>query len=489
MDSSQLYSLTDVLVVAKTHPFYSDAKYPPNDEAIRVAREKASGQNSQPNYISRSLIKPLFNLLRLTSRGTSSLTPEEAELKARPLLHKQDLYDVIERLVNDISPENTYRHNVYTSTTGGGSTLSRPLFFATDAMENRRHRSYFGDFLSKTGLIERGDWVVTTHCGGSLYRSLDLTLETMENAGASVLAAGSYSKPAETVSLLKEFNANVLTGDGSQIVSVVHYISTLKEDRDKIKLNKIIYTSEALTVAQKAHIYDVLGPVKICSVLGSAEAGPYGVSTPELTPSEPDATYNDFIIDTRMTLIEILPLDYAENKEIPVPELLSEGETGVIAQTVLTRLRNPVVRYVTGDVGSLHPLPEETRSQIPPSDLPYLRVLRLHGRDRRFSFMWDGFDTRFDNLATLLSEEQYGVLQWQVILSKMEPSLEAFLEIRLLCKEDETCRQSALSRLNTFLNIYPPNQHKFKVTFVEGLTGFELSKTGQKVIKFIDRSA
>ncbi|KAM0306748.1 hypothetical protein ACHAPM_001321 [Fusarium culmorum] len=489
MDSSKLYSLTDVLVVAKTHPFYSDAKYPPNDEAIRVAREKASGQNSQPNYISRSLIKPLFNLLRLTSRGTSSLTPEEAELKARPLLHKQDLYDVIERLVNDISPENTYRHNVYTSTTGGGSTLSRPLFFATDAMENRRHRSYFGDFLSKTGLIERGDWVVTTHCGGSLYRSLDLTLETMENAGASVLAAGSYSKPAETVSLLKEFNANVLTGDGSQIVSVVHYISTLKEDRDKIKLNKIIYTSEALTVAQKAHIYDVLGPVKICSVLGSAEAGPYGVSTPELTPSEPDATYNDFIIDTRMTLIEILPLDYAENKEIPVPELLSEGETGVIAQTVLTRLRNPVVRYVTGDVGSLHPLPEETRSQIPPSDLPYLRVLRLHGRDRRFSFMWDGFDTRFDNLATLLSEEQYGVLQWQVILSKMEPSLEAFLEIRLLCKEDETCRQAALSRLNTFLNIYPPNQHKFKVTFVEGLTGFELSKTGQKVIKFIDRSA
>lgn len=83
-------------------------------------------------------------------------------------------YDVIERLVNDISPENTYRHNVYTSTTGGGSTLSRPLFFATDAMENRRHRAYFGDFLSKTGLIERGDWVVTTHCGGSLYRYVNV---------------------------------------------------------------------------------------------------------------------------------------------------------------------------------------------------------------------------------------------------------------------------------------------------------------------------
>ncbi|KAG8673603.1 hypothetical protein FPOAC1_006917 [Fusarium poae] len=485
-----LYSLADVLAVAKTHPFYSDAKYPPTDEAIRAAREKASIQNSQPNYLSRSLIKPLFNLFPFTQQETSTLTPGEAELKARPLLHKHDLYDVIEKLVNDVSPENTYRRNVYTSVTGGGSTLSRPLFFATDALENRRHRAYFGEFLNKTGLIESGDWVVTIHCGGSLYRSLDLTLETMENAGASVLAAGSYSKPFETVDLLKEFNVNVLTGDGSQIMAVIHYISTLKkEDMEKIKLNKVIYTSEALTVAQKAHIYDVLGPVKICSVLGSAEAGPYGVSTPELTPSEPGATYNDFIIDTRMTLIEILPIDYAENKDIPVPDLLPEGETGVIAQTVLTRLRNPVVRYVTGDVGSLHPLPEQTRSQIPQSDLPYLRVLRLHGRDRRFSFMWDGFDTRFDNLATLLSEEQYGVLQWQVILSKMEPSLEAFLEIRLLCKEDEACRQAALARLNTFLNIYPPNAHKFKVTFVDGLNGFELSKTGQKVIKFIDRSA
>jgi hypothetical protein len=132
--------------------------------------------------------------------------------------------------VNDTSSENTYRHNVYTSVTGGGSTLSRPLFFATDALENRRHRAYFGEFLKKVGLIEHGDWVVTIHCGGSLYRylkvqarlmrsatltrhrSLDLTLETMENAGASVLAAGSYSTPAETVSLLQEFNVNVLTG-------------------------------------------------------------------------------------------------------------------------------------------------------------------------------------------------------------------------------------------------------------------------------------
>jgi hypothetical protein len=86
-----LYSLSDVLAVAKTHPFYSDARYPPDNEAIRVAHEKASVQNSQPNYLRRSLIKPLFNLLTFTSQETPSLTPEESELKARPLLHKKDL--------------------------------------------------------------------------------------------------------------------------------------------------------------------------------------------------------------------------------------------------------------------------------------------------------------------------------------------------------------------------------------------------------------
>ncbi|RGP63627.1 translation machinery-associated 64 [Fusarium longipes] len=392
MKSNTTYSLADILAVAKLHPFYSDAGYPPDNEALRFVQEKISLQATNPNYLGSGLIKHLFNILTL--QGKSSSRPGEAELMSQPLLQKKDL-------------------------------------------------------------------------------SLDLILEIMENAGASVLAAGSYNKPAETVTLLKEFHVNVLTGDGSQIVAVIHHISTLKEDRDKIKLNKIIYTSEALTAAQKAHIYEVLGLVKICSVLGSVEAGPYGVSTPDIIPSEPGATHNDFIIDTRMTLIEILPLDYAE---------------GVIAQTVLTRLRNPVVRYITGNIGSLHPLFGQARSRIPQFDLPYLRVLRLQGRDRRFSFLWDGDDARFDKTAELLSEEGYGVLQWQVILSKMEPSSETFLEVRLLCKNDESAREAVLACLRTFFNIYPPNEHKFKVTFVGGLDGFELSKTGQKVIKFVDRS-
>jgi hypothetical protein len=91
MESNAMYSLTDVLAVAKTHPFYADAKYPPDDEAIRIAREKAASQAAKSNYLGRSLIKPLVNLLTLAQREKSPLRPGEAELKAQPLLHKKDL--------------------------------------------------------------------------------------------------------------------------------------------------------------------------------------------------------------------------------------------------------------------------------------------------------------------------------------------------------------------------------------------------------------
>ncbi|KZZ90285.1 hypothetical protein AAL_07386 [Moelleriella libera RCEF 2490] len=440
------------------HPFYSRAHYPPDDDTIQAAREK------------------------------SALFPQKADLRSQPVLRKKNLYAAIERLVNDTSPENTYRQNVYTSVTGGGSATSRPLFFATDALENRRHRAYFGDFLRKTGIIKRGDWVLTTHHGGNLYRSLDLTLETMENAGASVLAAGHSSSPDEIVHPLQEFNVNVLTGDGTQIVSLVHHLSNLTEGRDKIKLDKIIYTSEGLTAVQRAHIYTVLGRVKICFVLGSAEAGPYGASNPDLTLPGPDVNHNDFIIDTRMTLIEILPLSYPDVGGDSIPGLFTDGETGVIAQTMLTRLRNPVIRYLTGDVGSLHRLPEHARSFISEEDWPHFRILRLQGRDTRFSFMWDGVDFQFDTLTTLISQSKLKILQWQVILDKLEPSLEILLEIRLLRNLQTECavaKETDIDCLRNFFHIDSASEHRFKISFLSDLSGFELSKTGRKVISYV----
>ncbi|TQN66997.1 hypothetical protein CSHISOI_08452 [Colletotrichum shisoi] len=483
-ESDRAFSLADVLAIRSIHPFYSPhVLYPPNADAIRKARRRAA-------------------------RGAG-----EMDLKRQPLLWKKDLYTAIERLINDPSPRNTFRRSIYTSTTGGGSG-SKPLFFATDVHENRRQRALFGRFLRHIGLATEKDWIVTVHSAGNLYRSLDLTLELLENAGATVLAAGHDMPPAAVVRLVTQYSANVLSGDSGQIVSMVRYISTLPPDeRARFSINKIIYTSESLTAAQRAHIRAVLGPeTQICSILGSAEGGPYAASSTHLSREhhrrrhhhhhqEDDVSsagdFQDFIVDDRMTRIEILPTRVPENDASPVSACVPDGERGMIAQTSLTRLRNPLVRYITGDIGSLHRLPPQAAAALPARERHHMYVLRLYGRDRRFSFEWGGEYYEFRRLVPLMNDARLGILQWQVVLDKAEGSEEAWLEVRVLraggdgdgdgdgdgiVSEEELAR-----RIGTFFSLCAANEERFRLVFLDCLDDFELSTGGRKVVKFIDR--
>ncbi|KAI0538235.1 hypothetical protein GGR58DRAFT_311466 [Xylaria digitata] len=453
-----VYSLQDVLAVARIHPFYcQEREYPPNAYAVQIARQGAVEESA------------------------------EADLKLFPLLWKKHLYATVERLVNDTSSKNTYRHGVYASITGGGFG-SKPLFFATDVGENRRQRATYGQFLRTIGVVTPGDWVLTVHSAGELYRSLDLALEVLENAGASVLSAGNRMSAAEACTLLAKYHVNVLTGDSSQIIQLVHHISTLSpEERGQIKMDKIVYTSEVLTPAQRAYIGQILGPIKICSMFASAEGGPWTASNPDMTGNNARGDSIDFIFNTRATLIEIFPPTCTQ-ADSSTPSTLPDGEQGMVVQTSLARLRNPLVRYVTGDVGSLHPLPDHARALLSESDWRHFRVLRLAGRDRRFSFDWDGEYIDFEDLAALINAEG-AILQWQVILGTMEPSRESSLEVRVLCAagDDDSSREAFVDRLTTFLHVYDMNSHRFRLEFVQDMDGFERSSTGRKVIKFIDR--
>lgn len=289
--------------------------------------------------------------------------------------------------------------------------------------------------------------------------------------------------------LLATYHVNALTGDNSQVVQVVHQISALpQEERTAMQLDKIIYTSEVLIVSQRALIRATLPAVKIYSIMGSAEAGPWAISNPDLTGHDADIGRQDFVFDTRAMVVEILPPSFAKggSDSGAVPE----GEQDIIVQTSLSCLRNPLVRYITGDVGSLHPLPERTRALIPEADRPYLALLRLHGRDRRFSFEWDGEYIEFGALTALLNDEECDVLQWQVILDKMQPSLESSVQVRLLCAPRSALllsQEAVVQRIRTFLHAYSANEHRFSLIFVDNLDGFERSSTGRKVIKFVDR--
>ncbi|KAK6836924.1 hypothetical protein PG987_007419 [Apiospora arundinis] len=459
MSGTSTFTLAEILAVAKVHPFYSNSQYPPNDEAICEIKQHAA------------------------------LHPVEADLSKQPLLFKTHLYTTTERLIHDTSPHNTYRNNAYTSVTGGGGK-SKPLFFATDALENRRQRARFGQFLRDIGLIQHGDWVLTTHVAGSDVgnhgecRSYEFGRWAPDVCHQSRSAAEGF--PHQRPGGRRE---------SDNPSGALHLL--LGTEKAKLRLDKIIYTSEVLTPVQKSYIRDVLGTIKICSILGSAEAGPYGASSPDLVgPDKPGASYTDFIIDTRGTLIEVFPripqsgANGSSDGDCPSP--LPLGQTGLIVQTCLERLRNPLLRYVTGDVGSLQPLPSQARATIPESERAYMRVLRLHGRDACSSFSWDAEYIEMDRLDTMLAHADLGILQWQVILDTMIPSKEVSLEIRLLRaweEGDSTSEEVIVAHIRGFFYMYPGNEHRFKVTFVKDRSGFELSPTGRKLVKLVDRSA
>lgn len=298
--------------------------------------------------------------------------------------------------------------------------------------------------------------------------------------------------PAEVFQYLAHYHVNVLTGDGSQIIQLIHHISMLPvEQRQRLKLTKIIYTSEPLTQAQREHIIKTLGPIKIFSILGSAESGPYAIGSPDLTGQQECTSTVDFVFDTRTMLIEIFPSSIMEEPSPLSARPVPNGEPGIIVQTSLQRLRNPVVRYNTGDIGSVHALPERARDIIAQEDWEHLRVLRLHGRDRRFSFKWFAVYFEFENVATLMQAEGTGILQWQVILDTLKSSPQTTLEVRILRaidREGLQSKEALVKKIRLFFNLLPENEHLFQITFVDDIGGFEKSGTGTKVMKFVDRT-
>ncbi|KAH8433203.1 uncharacterized protein LDX57_010837 [Aspergillus melleus] len=328
--------------------------------------------------------------------------------------------------------------------------------------------------------------------------------EILENAGALVLIGGNSMTPDEIIQTLLHYHVNALTGDGSQIIRVAYHVSTLSpEVRGRLKLDKIIYTSEPLSVTQRAFIHTTLGDAKICSVMGSAEAGPWAIGNPDLTGEQglvddDSNSVSEFVFDTRHMLIEIFStalldaqgqFSFNPNSEVPHP--LPLGQTGLVVQTSLHRLRNPLVRYITGDVGSVHHLPASVGDSIPKSQRKHLRVLRMQGRDRRFSFKWFGTYIEFEKLKALMQTPEWGVLHWQVILDRLNFSPQVTLEVRLL-RAPTFDRQSLSDKglvktLRDFFFVLAENEHLFRIVFLKDLSGFERSSTAGKIINFVDR--
>ncbi|KAB8207315.1 AMP-binding enzyme [Aspergillus parasiticus SU-1] len=464
---AKYYPLSQILTVAKVHPFYSDTKWAPTRER-------------------------LSDIL-----ADSNDHPEDIHFHSFPPTEKAKLYKHIARLTVDTSPQNGYRQSTYISTTGGGSG-GAPMVFATDSLENRQQRAAVGSLIRACQIIEPGDWVLTMHVSGHFYRALDLSTELLESAGASVLCAGAEMEMEALVDALNQYRVNVVTGDAGQLVQLVRYLDTLPiNQRASLQIRKMIYTSEPMTPAQRNFITSVLGGVTICSIIGSAEAGPWAVSNPLLTGYNPDSSFADFIFDTRAMLLEVLPLSYqgSEVKSNCHDECIvgvPDGEKGTLLQTSLQRLRNPLVRYVCGDVASLHPLPAEVRAKLPAEEAEHYRIVRIYGRDKRISFDWYGEYFEFETVQALMRQASWGILQWQVILWTKPDGLDKCLEVRLLRSTASDgallSEEDLIKEVKHFFMVFEFNESLFQLKFLTGLDGFVRSATGRKVPNFVDRT-
>lgn len=318
--------------------------------------------------------------------------------------------------------------------------------------------------------------------------------EVFESAGAAVLCAGPGMDHKDVIDTIAQYQVNVISGDAGQLVQLAKSIATLSdEQRTSLRVNKLLYTSEAITPAQRSYLAFVFGPIALSSVIGSAEAGPWAVATAEMTAGAADNNYVDFIYDQRLICLEVFPLsieDLDEGDRNQHHQPLSE-EKGLLVQTSLQRLRNPLVRYVCGDVASLHPLPETMQRNLPPGTSHHYKVVRIYGRDRRISFDWYGEYFEFQVVQALMRTESWGVLQYQLILRNKEEDVAGVatvLEVRILRGSGigQISEQELAREIRHFFMVFDFNEELFQLTFLSDYSGFVRSTTGRKVINFVD---
>ncbi len=188
-------------------------------------------------------------------------------------------------------------------------------------------------------------------------------------------------------------------------------------------------------------------------------------------------------------IVEVLPLGsqptIGSTKHPCTPE---QWETaGLLVVTSRRRLRNPLVRYLTGDVGSIHKLSVSAASRIQ-GDSQYLRVLMLHGGDARTPFKWEGEYIELSGLRNLMSSPRWGILRWRVVLKNeaSDPNSE-ILEVRMLRREsmEGTVLQEDIElHLKNYSYVHERNNSLFHLRSAAP-EDFVCSESGNKVLGIV----
>jgi len=356
-----------------------------------------------------------------------------------------------------------------------------------------------------------------------MYRCQDLTGTLMDRCGATELSIGSDAKDADIAHIGKAFGANMIAAPSSRLLQFARYVYGLRREggQEKVgfRLKKALFTSEPLSKAQEKFLKEALEVETISSIYGSAEAGPWGGTIPqkiagsegleeEEAPGMPAP--RPFVFDRRQMVVEIIDpeenvLDASTNPRPEGGKLI----VGEIVLTSLTRFKNPLVRYRTGDFGSLHSFSSllgiEEILKEQPEAAEYLCGITMHGRDSSASFFLDSdYINTIEIDRQVFAKPEWDIVQWQVIVyhltdEELKNARDAMVdshgghvptegvEFRVVRKSDQSPPVGYEERLGRALVESVIEEGVKLEVKVVGYDGLEKGKMARKVIKIVDR--
>lgn len=273
------------------------------------------------------------------------------------------------------------------------------------------------------------------------------------------------------IQVVNQLHPNVVAGTSSRLLIFARFL--LSNPELNVTFSKVLYTSEPLPSYQEDYMRKAFRCDTITSLLGSAEGGIWAVAPPSKT-LHGSKSYREFVFREDMMVVEIV-----DNDGAPVPE----GQIGELVLTSLMRLRNPLVRYRTGDVASLHPY---TSTRDPTTKY---QCVHMYGRNPDRSFSISGEYVDLVEIEKVMQQERWAILEWQIVLSSDHVgSTEESVEFRVVFK-DEVPGKDLLDELRSELQIIsggPAITAEWTVKAVE-YAGLEKGALANKIRKIVDR--
>ena len=212
-------------------------------------------------------------------------------------------------------------------------TTGNPQFVVRDIKDiNYQINDYVGLNINENDVVLNLFWSGIW----GVYTTANLTLE---KTGATVIPVGGNNLNEEMLKNIKymitNFKVNVLFGVPSTIVSITNYIKNNKECINSI--NKIFCLGEKMYEDTFNFLKEIYGNVEIKTKYGCMESAGIGYQCNNINCNE----YHIF----KNRYVEILDIDTNER--------LVNGEKGKIVVTTLNNRLIPLLRYDTGDIGSI----------------------------------------------------------------------------------------------------------------------------------------